>query len=538
MSLANTFPMMFSPVGLSDTLDASSSFRGAMASLKNLIPDPSTRNLWQCRPASIPQTTFPAFNTPGFVSALEVIGTRAYGMIASAANPGKDEPFCFDLETGAFVTITGVTNDNTPASPASTGAWTPPTMSLVGSKMVVTHPGFSVTAKFFGWLDLSDPAVPTWDAGNTAINALPAVPTAVQNFNGRAYYLVNPASAQPGAYFSDALDPLNITNANQILTFDDNVPLTALGALPLSNQLGGIIQSLIVFKGATNMYQITGDSALMNLTVNSLNVATGTLAPNSICSTPKGLAFMAPDGIRYIDFNAQVSDPVGDSGEGITVPFIFANVPSRVCAACNAKVLRVTTQNNNATGSPFQEYWYDLTRGVWSGPHSFPASLIQPYGKFFILSAQGVNAKLFKSESVQSNISTFVENGTQLDFNYLTSVLPDTKQMAENAMLETTLKMAFAAGGQYAVTAQDEQGSIFDTYILAAAGNTTLWGNFVWGQALWQGAANALAVRLIPWQIPIVFSRIAMGVTGNSAAGVKIGDIGMRYEQLGYVLQI
>src|SRR3970040_347523 len=118
----------FSPTGLSDAEDAANVFDGACASLINLIPKPSSRNLWVPRPAQTIMTEFPGFTTPGFISALKVIGTRAYGMIASGLNPGKDEPFCYEIEAGTFVTITGITNPNTPASPSTSGTWTPPIM--------------------------------------------------------------------------------------------------------------------------------------------------------------------------------------------------------------------------------------------------------------------------------------------------------------------------------------------------------------------------------------------------------------------------
>lgn len=538
MALRNSQPVRFSPTGLSDTLDSTTSFPGAMGSLRNLIPDPRTRNLWQCRPASVPQSSFAGFNTPGFVSCEFVVGTRAYGMIASARNAGKDEPFCYDIVGGAFITVSGVTNANTPVSPAAAGAWTPPTMDVVGSKVMCTHPGFpGGGGNYFGWIDISNPAAPAWAAGNTATNALPAVPVAVKNYRGRAWFLVNPSAGQPGAYYSDILNPTTITNANQALTFDDNTPLTALGGLPLSNQLGGIIQALIVFKGTSNIYQVTGDAATSDLDKNSLNIATGTLAPNSVCATPKGLAFMAPDGVRLINFQAQVSDPIGNSGDGVCLPFIFAGVPSRAAAACNSNVFRISVQNNDAIATPVQEFWYDIARKVWSGPHDFPASLIQPYGNTFIMTPNGINAKLFQSDIVQSSVSTFVENGAQMTFYWATSMLPDTQQMAENAMIETTIKMALAAGIEFLVTAFDQNGTLLDSVTVPPAAGTTQWGAFQWGQALWQGALNILAHRQIPWHYPIVFSRLGLGVFGNCAPGIKIGDAFMRTEQLGYLQQ-
>src|ERR1700748_2234586 len=132
MSLRNATPVRFSPSGLSDTLDGSNVFAGACASLANLIPDPSTKNLWQCRPASIQTTAFAGFTTPGFISAQMVVGTKIFGMIASGRTLGHDEPFAYDLVTGTFSTVSGITFANTPISPATTGDWTPPTMDLIG----------------------------------------------------------------------------------------------------------------------------------------------------------------------------------------------------------------------------------------------------------------------------------------------------------------------------------------------------------------------------------------------------------------------
>ena len=361
----------------------------------------------------------------------------------------------------------------------------------------------------------------------------------MKQFFNRAYFIVNPPTGQPAAYFTDVLT-LTITDPTHIITFGDNVNLTALGALPLNSQLtGGVNQSLIVFKGAAQMWQILGDAALSSnpLNVNAMTVATGTLAPNSICPTPKGLAFIAPDGLRVIDFSGTISDPVGDAGSGVTVPFIFALSPSRMAAACSGKVFRVSVQNGNATGSPNQEYWYDIPRGVWSGPHSFPASQIKVYNNTFIMAPIGVTAKLFQSDAAQSSTSTFVENGVQMTLGWVTSMLPDTQQMAENAMIETTVNIALAAGVTMTVQSGDENGAIYNSVSVVGPAQTTVWGGFVWGLAQWQGAANALSPRQIKWTIPIVFRRLYVSVTSNCASGLRIGDLYMRYQQLGYLQQ-
>src|SRR3984957_13191635 len=371
-------PLVWSPKGASDTLDASTAPAGAMTSLQNLIPDPTTKNLWQCRPAgiSIANFTTGGFNTPTFISCWKVVGSRVYGMVSTARYPGHDEPFVYDLVAQAFVAITGVTALNTPVSPETTGAWTPPNLDLIGVDFTVAHPGFDGANGYFGVLNIANSSAPTWTSQNTTGTALVDPPSWVVNFNGRCFYLVNPPSGgQPAAYMSDPLNATQITNANQILTFYDNSPLTCAVGLPLNNQLGGVFQSLMVFKGVQNIYQVT-------------------------------------------DFNANVGDPIGNNGEGISTPFINALVPSRMCASYNVGVYRVQVQNGVAIGNP-QQWWYDTVRQLWSGPHTQAASLMAAYAGTFLVTIQGAGAIVFQSDPVQSSSSTFVENGTQMQGAFL-----------------------------------------------------------------------------------------------------------------------
>src|SRR5258708_3738223 len=434
MALRKAKPLPWSPHGASDTLDSSTSFPGAMANLQNLIPDPSTDDLWQCRPASLLLNDLSTtFNTPTFISCTIVICNRLYGMVSTAQN--------------------------------------------------------------------------------TTIKALIAPPQWVSNFNGRCYFLVNPPNAQPGAYFSDVLLPTQITNANQVLTFGDNISLTCSGGLALFNQLGGIIQSLMVFKGVVNIYQITGDAALTNLTLNTLNVATGTLSPNSLSSTTKGLAFLAPDGLRIIDFNARVSDPIGRSGRGNTIPFFFSLVPSRANASFNGGVFRAQVQNGLALGSPQQEWWFDVVREEWSGPHTTQVSMIEPYANTFLTTSQGQGAKIYQSDQVQSNVSGFTEYGVNLTYVFQTSFLPNTDQMAQNCIIEATLNVALVSAFNITCAALGQHGGMIGILTIAAVGAPTLWGQFIWGQALWQGAPNALAPPHLLWKQPLVFQPLTLPFT-------------------------
>lgn len=539
MSIARSSPVPFIASGVTDALDGTNAPRGSMAALVNLVPDPTTNNQFICRPASIEETDFTGFTNPGFISVIHVRGNLVFGLIASDTNPGQDEPFCFNLTTGAFVTVTGATAGNTPDSPASTGEWNPPIIAAVGVYLVVTHPGFDGITNFFGWFDISNLAAPTWSAGNTATQPLTAVPISVASFGSRAWFAVENALV-----YSDALDPLTVTGADQVLILGDTTDITALGSLQLNTQYGGIIQALIAFKGATNMYQITGDETTNDLAQNVLDVATGTLAPNTIASTPYGMAFISPGGLRIIDADGNVTEPIGNAGSGVTVPFTYAVTPSRMCAAFNNNVYRVTVQNGLAIGTPNQEWWYDFTRKIWTGPHTFYASLIQPFTSqnsdlpSFLVAPLDIEATLWDSMPLPTTTSTYTENGVALAFEWVTSVLPDTMQMAESSIVEATINMSLIAGmGSIVIVAYDEDGTVLDTASLTPTGAATVWGAFTWGAAVWRGSFTNFKPQQIGWTEGITYRWLQVSVVGTSVSDYRIGNMFLRTGVTGFLQQ-
>ena len=623
MTLRNARPVRFTPIGLSDSLDETDEFGGACAVLKDLIPDQSTKGIWACRPGSTLQTNFASITGAGFISCIYVVGTYVFGMVASSLNSGKDQPFCFNLSTGLFVTVAGITSSNVPASPLTTGDWVPPTMDLVGANLVVTHPGFSGSS-YIGWFDVANPLAPVWHAGNlnstgsiTALGALvggslytngvytavpltggagtgataditvssgavsavslraagksyvvgdtlsaaaaniggtgsgftikvgaittagliqfTTTPAWVAQFNGRAYFGVNPAAGQPSVIFTDPL-VLNCTNANQALTFGDNQPLVAAGGLPLTNQLGGIVQSLLVFKNV-RIYQITGDASQSNLSINALQVPVGTYSPLSLCSTPDGLAFLAPDGLRIVDLDARVGPPIGVDGTGINLPFVNQLHPSRAVAQANASVLRISVQNSNIPAPTYQEYWYDFVREIWSGPHSFPASSYGVYQNDFIITPISVVASLFRSPTVQGPTSTFTENGVPMTWALQTVMLADNMEMAQSEITEWQVKIAQGTISSFNAIAQDQDGNPYDGGTLTYTFNNSpsLWGSMVWGGSVWGGENSSLYPRRLNSTRPIVYNRLAVQYSGASQPGFKIGDTFIRRRTLGYL---
>lgn len=538
MALRKVKQFRFSPQGLSDSLDMTDEFPGACATLQNLIPATSTKNVWACRPADVQLTDFPGFTTPGFVSVFKVIGNLVYGLLATGRTAGKDEPFVYNIVTNTFATLTGVTSGNVPTSPASTGDWTPPTMDMCGSNLVVTHPGFDGVTNFFGWFDVSNPAAPTWNAGNTAGGSaitFTTVPSWVRQFNGRAFFGINPATGQPSVVFTDVLT-LKVTNANQALTFGDNLPLTGACPLGLSNQLGGIIQSLMVFKGTSNITQITGDPTTSNLTLNTLNVASGSISPRSIVGTPLGLPFTSPDGMRLLSLDANVSDPIGKAGEGITLPFVFALSPTRINSSCNATVYRVSLKSGTMAGNPWVEYWYDIPRKVWSGPHTFPSSMIDVYQDTFIKAPIAVIGSLWQSFTAPSATTGVVENGTTLQWSMQSSVWSTNDEMRESELAEMFINLGGGVSGLniFNCTILNSTGNAVNTTTVQYQIASSVWGTAVWGTDVW-GSVSSMLPRNVNFNAPVIYNRAAFLIGGVSSNSLLIGDAYINRRSLGYM---
>src|SRR5438309_563282 len=138
---AQAQPIRLNAKTCTDSLDTGETGAGGMIALQNLITDPSTKDLWIARPAAVQLTSFPGFNTPGFISGMVIVGNYAVGMIATARNVGKDEPFVYDIVNNVFKTVTGVIAGNVPTSPVSVGPWVPPILCLISAKVLIAHPG-------------------------------------------------------------------------------------------------------------------------------------------------------------------------------------------------------------------------------------------------------------------------------------------------------------------------------------------------------------------------------------------------------------
>lgn len=537
--LLNGQPLKWQPAGLSDSVDGTNSFTGAMAQLANLIPDPSTRGVYLCRAASEELVWGAGAPPVGCkINSLIVIHHIAFFMAAgTGATAAHDIPYAYDVHNGVFIPIAGIAAANTPTTPAATGDWTPPTMCLIGTRIAVTHPGFNTGGGFYvGWIDVTNIAAPVWSAGNTAPQGFGGLPNAVtRSRDGRAYYAVGNAIEA-----SDVGNPTARTNANQVLTIGDSTNIFALGGLALGNIVaGGVVQSVVVFKeighSDSYMYQVTGDYN-SSWAVNSMNGSTSTIAPLSVTNTQAGLAFISPDGLRLIDMNAQVSDPIGALGEGVAVPFVYAEEPTRMCAAAGSNTLRISVKNGAAANAPWQEYWFNFTQKGWTGPHSFPASHIVAGDRTFFMVPQSQGDQLFSSDTYPSQSPVFIENGQQMTWAYQPVLLPDASDMAMHSMSETNIAISLPFGTQCTVVAEDDQGNVIDQVtMLSEDTNPSIWGVAVWGVGLW-GSAPKMRQRQIYWTEPLIFKQLSLRLSGNSDDDVKIGNLYLNFQQLGYDL--
>ena len=381
------------------------------------------------------------------------------------------------------------------------------------------------------------PAAPLWGAGDLNINPIASTgpPVFVAEFSNRAYFGVNTPQTS-GVQASDAGSACVQTFITQTLLFDNAVPVTTAAQLPLFNVSGGVIQSLMVFQSDTNIQQITGDFSAANIFVNTLPIATGTLSPNSIASSPRGLLFAATDGLRLITFTGAVTDPLGEHGQGLVLPFINMVTPTRTSAAFNENVYRMTiswqpppsVQSVWGAAVRTDEFWFhlaDLGQGLehsrWSGPHTSVQDLLEPWPgtNGFLAAPQGGRGSLYRSDPKPLAISAYAEFGVQLSCTYQSVLTPDNQDGMANSSVETTIWLGLVSGSEeILVTATDDFQQVLDSAYV------------------WITAISAPAHRAVTWHTPLVYRQMSLSLTARATAALQLGMIVFRESELGYQL--
>jgi hypothetical protein len=537
--IPRSYSMDCTPSGIVDAFDSSAYFKGACRAITNLIFDQSNRDVVVSRPGVTQLTNFPGFNTPGFVSIQQVIGTRIYGMLRTARNPGHDEPFVYDIPSGLFIAVSGVLLANTPLSPATVGPWTPPTMANVGVFVIITHPGFSgVGTDFFGVIDITNPAAPAWSSQALTTNALTVIPTNVANFNNRAYF----SFANKLAY-SDTLTLVR-TLATQQLTVGDDGKITALSGLPISTTSSGIIGALMIFK-ENQTWQLTGDTVTSNLTLTFASLTIGTKSPRSLAQSPQALYFASASGPYFIDPFGTVrvlTHTVQDTDPDIQQPFINATEPTRTAASYAGSIYRICIPTRIEPSATRADFWWDEHRRRWHGPHTFPYDCASYNGLDFILSDVAHPGMLIKSQSQGQSGTVYGDLGVPNASTVLTCTFPKTNRMTQKQVVESTQELS-ASGGSvvYNIDAMDEQGNSLDSIALSITPGGLVWtaspGLPLWGGGgVWSNAFKIPHVYSLPWTKPLVFQKMAIQIMSSPSSNtVQIGTHFARYQDTGYM---
>ena len=543
------YPVNFTPRGLADAWDSTESFHGACLSLQNLVFDQSNPDLMTSRPGvGTALTSFSTFTGASAVTIIQVVGNYAYGMVSTTRLGSFDEPFAYNLLTNTFTAITGTLNTNLPSTQSTTGNWNPPSMAVIGPNIIVTHPGFSGSgANFFGIINISNVAAPTWTASNTATNALPSAPRWVSNFNNRAYFACGNV-----VYYSDALVPAKMTNAGQSLTIGDTSSVTGMSGLPIQTSTSGVVGSLMVFKGLS-VWQVTGDASVTNslaLTFLSLNV--GCVAPNTITQTPAGLFFIGIDGPYYISSLGQVLPLTKDPSklvQDVQKPFQNIVNPGRANAAFTGSIYRVSLTTVINGMQQWFDYWFDVTVRRWSGPHTFGYDCISNYSNYFICSNTSLGAKLFASQYIPVPSSVYNDNGTQLNVLMQTSFMPKTQNINVKQVITTTAELSSGTNNiQYLFSAFGENFQLLNSTSINSSDPVYLWGTLVeggsglvWGTMSeggsgkqWSSGLSNPVTYTIPWTAPLVFKKLSLTLTTASSYNIEIGSIFFKYIDTGY----
>lgn len=527
------FPVRFTPRGLVDAFDATDKFPGACLVLSNLIFDQANPEIMVSRPGVTPITSFAGFVTPGVISVQVTVGNRTYGLISSGRNAGKDEPFSYNEDTGVFDVVAGITNANSPTTQPTSGAWTPPTMAVVGVNLIVTHPGFPGGASKFGVFDITVAAAPVWSATDTPTNNLSAVPTSVANFNNRAYFSVN--------QFLEYTDVLSLTRTSgtQVLTIGDTSSITALSGLPIQTTSSGVTQALLVFK-PFQVWQITGDAVGATLSQNYLSLTVGTSSPRSLANSPTGCYFAANGGPYIVD-QLGVVRPVTNSGTmeeapDVQTPFQNAQVPSRIAGGYTGTIYRVCIDTIIRGVQSTNDYWFDEHRRRWTGPHTFSYDCASQLGKYFVLCSNAAPGILFKSQIVPDSTSIYTDNGATTTGSVNSSTFPKTGHMTEKQVVEATQELsASGSANAYAIQAVDDQGNQIDATQIIVAQAGKAWGSFVWGDGtLYSSTMNVPHVYNVPWTKPLVFKKMGLNISAPATSSLSIGTFFARYQDLGY----
>jgi hypothetical protein len=311
-----------------------------------------------------------------------------------------------------------------------------------------------------------------------------------------------------------------------------------MSGLPVQTTSSGIVQALLVFK-EFQIWQVTGDLVTSNLALNYLSLNVGTSAPRSVVQTPYGTNFMAIDGPYVVDALGAVkplTKTPGENEQDIQAPFIYATQPSRVAAGYSGGVYRINVDTYLNGTTLNGDYWFDLQRRRWNGPHTFAADCLSQVGNYFVTSHPNYGAKLFKAQLLSDTTTVYNDNGTAITFMLLSSSFPKDASMTQKMVVESTIELSSSgATVNYNITALDGVFNRISSVVISVINSNFTWGSSYWGSSYWSSSINIPKVCNIPWDRQLVFQKMSIQVDGSCQNNISIGSTFLRYQELGYM---
>jgi hypothetical protein len=143
---------------------------------------------------------------------------------------------------------------------------------------------------------------------------------------------------------------------------------------------------------------------------------------------------------------------------------------------------------------------------------------------------------LWQAVTIPNSTSGFVENGSQLQFEFETPLLPTTDDMSMHSVVEQTINLQISSTDNYSFFVYDELNNLLASTVINIGASSTIWGSFTWGAAPWAGTVEAYTTYSLDYAIPIVFKRAYFAGKGNSSSAFRLGSFDTRIEKLGYKL--
>ncbi len=145
--------------------------------------------------------------------------------------------------------------------------------------------------------------------------------------------------------------------------------MNALAGLPIQTTSSGVVQALTVFK-TSQVWQITGDTAFGNLSLNYMSLNIGANAPRSVAQSPYGLYFSSSGGPYTLDLLGTLrplTHSLQEIEPDVQAPFENAQTPTRWAAAYNSTVYRVCGPTLIRGSQVTNDYWFDEHKRRWNG---------------------------------------------------------------------------------------------------------------------------------------------------------------------------